>query len=125
MDDAHAPWLALIVEDDALIRADIVDEFLRRGWIVIDTASGEDAVELGGRYFFHVMFTDIQLCGRLKGWDVADRLRRSARHASLPIVYTSGNPPDRDRQVAGSLFFDKPYMPSDVVDACHRLASVG
>jgi hypothetical protein len=36
------------------------------------------------------------------------------------VIYTSGNAMDRSRRVAGSLFFDKPYDQSIVIEACRR-----
>ena len=112
---------ALVVEDEALIRADIVDEFRKQGWAVVETASGEKAIELARERDVDVVFTDIQLSGRLKGWDVAERLRHFLRR--LAVVYTSGNTADRSRQVSGSLFFDKPYASEKVVEACEKLVA--
>jgi CheY-like chemotaxis protein len=113
--------VALVVEDEALIRAEVVDEFRSRGWAVVDTGSGEEAVNLASDNYFDVVFTDIKLSGPLQGWDVAERLRSSGRR--IPVVYASGNAPDRSRRVAGSLFFDKPYSSEAVVRACERLVS--
>ena len=67
-----------------------------------------------------VIFTDIQLGGHLSGWDVAEQFR--AARADAPVIYTSGNAADRSREVRGSLFFDKPYLAAEIVDACGRLA---
>jgi hypothetical protein len=38
--------IALIVEDDVLIRADIVSEFDWQGWKVLDTGDGEQALTI-------------------------------------------------------------------------------
>jgi CheY-like chemotaxis protein len=65
------------------------------------------------------VFTDIQLAGHMDGWDVAEELRRSS--PALPIVYTSGNAADRSWQVGESRFFDKPYVPTTVIEVCKDL----
>ena len=38
--------LALVVEDEWLVRANIVSELRERGWTAVDTATGEDALAL-------------------------------------------------------------------------------
>ena len=39
----------------------------------------------------------------------------------LPVIYASANASDPLKRVAGSLFFDKPYDPGEIVEACQRL----
>jgi CheY-like chemotaxis protein len=89
----------------------------------LQTSSGEIAIEFlaSGRQI-DLIFTDIQLAGALSGWDVAERARTS--QAAIPVIYTSGNAADRSRAVHGSLFFDKPYDTSEIVEACSRLRHV-
>jgi CheY-like chemotaxis protein len=53
-----------------------------------------------------VVLTDIELAGRISGWDVAEQFR--AARADVLIIYTSGNSADRSRRVPDSVFFDKP-----------------
>ena len=111
----------LVVEDEWLLR-DVVAQALRdAGWQVIEASTAEDAIALmrTGHRYIDVLFTDIQLAGRLCGWDVAEQCR--AVRADFPVIYASGNAVDRSRRVAGSLFFDKPYSTADVVEACGRL----
>jgi CheY-like chemotaxis protein len=107
--------VALIVEDEPLLRLEIVEE----GWEVLDAATGEAAVGYVEHQPVDVVFTDIQLAGPMCGWDVAEKIRATQTH--MPVVYASGNAADRSRKVAGSLFFNKPYDLTEVVDACHRL----
>ena len=113
--------VALVIEDEWLVRANIVSELRERGWTVVDTATGEDALALlaGGEVDF--VLTDIQLAGPMNGWDVA-HAARSAK-PDLPVIYASANVSDPLSRVEGSLFFSKPYDPADVVAACHLLAA--
>jgi CheY-like chemotaxis protein len=113
--------LALVVEDEWLVRANIVSELRERGWTVVDTATGEDALALLAGGEVDVMLTDIQLAGPMNGWDVA-HAARSAK-PDLPVIYASANASDPLRRVEGSLFFSKPYDPADVVAACHLLTA--
>lgn len=118
---AHATTrVALVVEDDVIVRCDIVDELHSHGWLVLETASGEEALALLRDHDVDVVFTDIQLAGHVNGWDVG-RVSRETQ-GDLPIIYTSGNGSDPTRRVDGSLFFSKPYDSAKVVEACHTLA---
>jgi CheY-like chemotaxis protein len=68
-----------------------------------------------------VVLTDIQLAGPMNGWQVAHAARTAK--PGLPVIYASANAPDPLRRVEGSLFFDKPYDPVQIVEACHRLTA--
>jgi CheY-like chemotaxis protein len=113
--------VVLVVEDEWAVRCLIALELRSAGWDVLQVTTAESAIEClqGGRRI-DVVFTDIQLAGALSGWDVADRFR--AVRPDMPIIYTSGNAVDRSRRVADSLFFDKPYRPVAILQACEKLA---
>jgi CheY-like chemotaxis protein len=112
--------VVLVVEDEWTVRDMIAHALRSAGWEVLETSTAEDAIALiQAGHRIDLVFTDIQLAGSLCGWDVAEQFR--AVQAALPIIYASGNSVDRSRRVAGSLFFNKPYRPEDVVEACHRL----
>ena len=116
-----AERVVLVVEDEALLRATIVDELRAYGWEVLEATSGEHAVTLITNNRIDVVFTDIKLAGVMSGWETAEALR--ATIPDVPILYTSGNACDPTRQVAGSLFIGKPYEASFVIEACHDLLS--
>ena len=65
-----------------------------------------------------VLFTDIQLNDTINGWEVAEAFR--AERGNILVIYTSGNPIEPARCVAGSLYFNKPYRPADILTACQR-----
>jgi CheY-like chemotaxis protein len=111
--------VALVIEDEWLVRNGIVSELKARGWTVVETATGEEALALLADREVDVVLTDIQLAGPMNGWDVAHALRTAK--PDLPVIYASANAPDPTRRVGGSLFFGKPYDPAEIVDACHRL----
>jgi CheY-like chemotaxis protein len=111
----------LVVEDEWLVREVIAVALQCAGWHVLEASSAEDAIALmRAGHRVDLVFTDIQLAGSLCGWDVAEQCR--AVQPDLSIIYASGNAADRSRRVAGSLFFDKPYQPAEVVEACRRLS---
>lgn len=116
----YASTVALVVEDDVFLRSDLVGELQSDGWLVLEAASGEEALALLRAYHVDVVLTDIELGGPLNGWDVGQASRETRRE--LPIIYTSGNATDRSRRVRGSLFFNKPYDATKIVEACHQLS---
>ena len=113
------PRVALVVEDDWLLRDDIAMELKSEGWHVVEAVNGEAALDLFDTHSIDVLFTDIQLGGRLNGWDVAEALR--AQNPELAVIYSSGKSADRARQVSRGLFFAKPYNLAEIVDACWLL----
>ena len=66
------------------------------------------------------LFTDIRLCGKLSGRDVGEGAR--ANRPGIPVIYASGYSIAPPRAVAGSLFFNKPYDPAEIMKACRSLA---
>jgi CheY-like chemotaxis protein len=116
---AAALPVALVVEDDQLLRYVIASALRHDGWIVLETGSGEGALaylDAGER--IDLVFTDVQLASIVNGWDVAEAFRMFS--PAVPIIYASGNAADRSRQVVGSRFFDKPYDMAAVVRTCRR-----
>ena len=73
-----------------------------------------------------ILVTDIQLAGKLTGWDVAEAFR--AAQPTMPVIYASGNAPEPSRRVPESLFFRKPYDPAAILRSCQdftQIAGVG
>lgn len=112
--------MALVVEDDWLIRDDIAFKLRDAGWKVFEASKAEDAIsyaEVAKRV--DLLFTDIELAGSLSGWDLAEWYR--VIQPDLPVIYTSGNSADRTRSVPGSVFLSKPYRAAEVVEICRPL----
>jgi CheY-like chemotaxis protein len=110
--------VVLVVEDEALLRFLIVSEFRRAGWDVLQSTTGEGAIALLDEHGDEIdaIFTDINLGGRVSGWDVADSFR--AAYPRKRIVYASGNSVDPKRMLSDSQFLRKPYQCGVVLEAC-------
>jgi len=67
--------VALVVEDEWIVRNNIVNELRESGWTVVETATGEEALVLLADREVDVVLTDIQLAGAMTGWDVARAAR--------------------------------------------------
>jgi CheY-like chemotaxis protein len=114
------PVVVLVVEDEWLMRQCIADYLHESGCTVIEAEDGDHAIHIcNSGTPVDVLFTDINLNGSADGWMVAE-IFRSARD-NIPVIYASGNPIDRVRCVPGSVRFEKPYRPEDILSACVRL----
>jgi CheY-like chemotaxis protein len=115
------PLVVLVVEDEFLLRYEIVEYLRNSGCLVLEARTAAQAVAMcRDTMTVGVLLTDINLDGPGTGWDVAEALR--AERPSAGVVYVSGNTVDHSRRVAGSLFFNKPCRPSDLLQACRDLA---
>src|SRR2546423_4313113 len=112
-------FVALVVEDDVLTRLDVADALEASGWVVLEAASAESALELC-RSDTHVdaLITDIDLGGEASGWDVA---RAFWQRDVLPVVYTSASADSARCHVPQSCFVAKPCPSSALITACLRL----
>ena len=113
-------FTGLVVEDEWLLRLELVEELTRAGWQVVQAATGEEALgvlERGERLDFLV--TDIRLPGAVDGWQVAQSAR--SRYPALPVVYVSANPIHEERRVAGSIFLSKPCDIGVLLKTCDKL----
>ena len=124
MHDGSDTLVALLVEDEWLVREEIADALRAGGWSVLAAARGESALAfLRTGQHIDVVITDIQLGGQLTGWDVAEEFRGA--HPGIPVIYASGNSRENPRKVQGSIFFNKPYCTSDLLEACSGLCRAG
>jgi DNA-binding response OmpR family regulator len=115
--------MALVVEDDPLIQA-MVDEALSDGGFESTiAASGEEAVALlrDNTIAYRAIVSDINLAGKLDGWDVARVARES--DPAMPVVYMTGTQGEEwaSKGVPYSLLLAKPFAPAQLVTAIANL----
>lgn len=83
--------LALVVDDDAEMRALLRDHATDLGYSVIEAGSGDEAERLVGQIAdISLVISDIIMPGALNGLDLAQSLRKSK--PELPILLVSGLP---------------------------------
>jgi signal transduction histidine kinase len=79
----------LIVEDEAIVAADLAGKLDHLGYRVIGSVpSGEEAIAIAGEQCPDIVLMDIRLSGTLDGIETADRMRRT--HA-IPVVYVTAH----------------------------------
>lgn len=110
----------LVVEDEVMISEMVADALLESGFDVHTEANGEAALRyLESGPEVDVLFTDINLQGRMDGATLARAARE--RRPDLPVVYCSGrySPSAITPKVTRSVFVRKPY---DLQDVCTLLS---
>ncbi len=99
----------LIVEDEALVRFDLVEFFENAGWRVFEARSADEAIGLLERHgAVHAVVTDVEMPGSMDGIRLAHAVQRRFPPAALFVV--SGDVPvTADALPAGSTFLSKPF----------------
>ena len=111
----------LIVEDEALIRFDLIDFFEDAGFRVFEAADADEAIEILERErTIRVLLTDIQMPGSLDGLNLAHYVRD--RFPPTALIVTSGalNPHPADMPI-DSFFVPKPMNTRNVLAHIERL----
>lgn len=108
------PIRVLLVEDEPLISEWVAESLSALGFVICAVTNAADALCYLGSTPVDVLFTDINLPGRMDGAALARRARELL--PDLPVVYTSGrvNGLEAKLRVPGSLFVAKPYVPESV-----------
>ena len=101
----------LIVEDEAIISADIANKLQRLGYEVAgSTDTGENAVKLARLLRPSIVLMDIRLAGAMDGITAADTIRNESQ---LPVVFLSAHSDkctvQRARQAEAFGFIMKPF----------------
>jgi CheY-like chemotaxis protein len=111
----------LLVEDDVLVRMFAAEGLADEGFLVMEAATADEALQRFMAEQPDVLVTDIQLPGRLSGWDIAERCR--ATNPRIPVIYVTGFSHETARPVAGSVRFQKPYSAADLATTIRLLVS--
>ncbi|BFU94925.1 MAG: protein of unknown function [Nitrospira sp.] len=79
----------LIVEDEAVVAADLAGKLERAGYRVVGIAAdGEEALETAAAQLPDLVLMDIRLAGPMDGIEAAERIREAC---SIPIIYLTAH----------------------------------
>jgi CheY-like chemotaxis protein len=115
--------VVLVAEDDQLVQGTVEEALTEGGFEIALAATGEEAITLlkGNHTEYRALVTDINLAGKLDGWDVA----RAAREIdpAFPVVYMTGAAADEwaSKGVPNSILLSKPFAPAQLVTAVSQL----
>ena len=115
------PISVLVVEDEELIRLDIVDFLQQEGFLVYEAATADEAIHLLEIHPpISVLFTDIDMPGSMDGLKLAAAVRD--RWPPVKIVITSGH---RIVEITdlpdGGVFFSKPYRHGEIATTFRKI----
>jgi DNA-binding response OmpR family regulator len=117
----------LVIEDEDVIQALVEDALSEGGFQIATVKTGEEAVTLlkSGLTPYRALVTDVNLLGRLDGWEVARAAREVDPH--FPVVYMTGGAADKwpVLGVPNSILLKKPFAPAQVLAAVSQLLNVG
>ena len=113
----------LVIEDDPPIQVVVEDALIDGGFEPAIAPSGEEAVTLlkGGHTKYRALVTDINLRGRMDGWEVAKQAREI--DPEFPILYITAANADQwpSHGVPNSILLTKPFAPAQLVTAVSQL----
>ena len=111
--------VVLLVEDDNTIREITAMILEGEGHVVHTAASGEEAEHwLEKGHVADLLFTDINMPGKITGRDLA------LRHARMPVLVTSGETREQHAWVKAPMeYLAKPYDRKTLLAAVNRLAA--
>ncbi len=112
--------IALVVEDDELQREMVAMLLEESEMGVIQCDSAESALrvlaKMGG--CFAMMFTDVNLAGKIDGMELARFVRE--RFPEMHVIVTSGAAGTKDLP-EGATFIRKPWLPLEVLREAERV----
>jgi DNA-binding response OmpR family regulator len=117
----------LVIEDDHAIQSLVEATLSEAGFEPAIAASGEEGVTLlqGNRGKYRALVTDIDLRGRLDGWEVAKQGRQI--DPEFPVVYVTGANAQQwaSQGVPNSILLCKPFAPVQLLTALSQLLNAG
>lgn len=108
----------LVVEDEAIIRMNLVDVLEAGGFTVLESIDGDRAVaEIDSREVLHGLVTDVRLGSGVDGWVVARQAR--LKFPSIAVVYITGDSAGDwpSEGVPNSIVLQKPFADAQLMDA--------
>jgi CheY-like chemotaxis protein len=113
----------LVVEDEPLIQILVEEALGDGGFTLAVTSSGEEAVTLlkGNKGKYRALVTDINLQGKMDGWEVAQQAREI--DPAFPVVYMSGAAAAdwASKGVPNSIMLSKPFAEAQLLTAVSNL----
>ena len=116
------PRRVLVVEDEFLIRLDVVERLAAEGHTLFEAADVEEAIVILQDTPIDVLFTDVDMPGTLDGVDLAARVDREWPHVAIVVTSGKGVIPLSDLP-QGSRFYPKPYAYITIEEAIREMTA--
>jgi CheY-like chemotaxis protein len=120
-ESAEDAALVLVVDDEPLIQELVATSLQEAGFGIVLAPDGKQASAYLENEPVRVVVTDVDLKGKLTGWDVARRAREL--RPDIPVIYMTGAHADEwtAMGVPQSLLIAKPFAPAQMVTAVSQL----
>jgi len=111
----------IVVEDETLVRMDIVMSLENEGFVVLEASNADDAIDiLNAHPEIRLMFTDIDMPGSMDGLKLAAAVRD--RWPPVKIIVASGHRHLSDELLpVEGRFFSKPYDHGRVITTMREM----
>ncbi len=126
MDTAVSAPYALAVDDDGLIRMDVLDILEEAGFQTLEATSGDQALIILERHHASIvlLFTDVQMPGVCDGFALAREASRCWPHISIVVASGHVHPQPGDLP-DGVCFLNKPFSAAMIQDHLRQILPDG
>lgn len=108
------PPIALVVDDEPLVRMDMADLVAKEGFSVVEAHTADEALDLLERHHPpQLLITDIQTGGSMDGCELARQVKSRWPHVCVVVV--SGAVRPADGELPSSAIFAAKPISADVV----------
>lgn len=119
MSDQFSQRLVLVVEDEPIIRLDLVSSLESRDYRVVEAATAVDALAAFDRSpEIRVVITDVRMPGKMNGLDLA---RQVAERRPPAFVVICSAHADEIGPLPGVYVLDKPVNQAKLTEVLHRV----
>lgn len=119
IDDISQP-IALVVDDEPLIRMDTGDILCDAGFHVVEARTADEAFAFLERHpSLRLVFTDVQMPGHLDGFQLAKLVVERWPHVSVIVASGAVRPVPGDLPPQAK-FIDKPFTPQLVLETVQQ-----
>ena len=111
-----------MLEDEEDVRQTLCEQLHQLGWLTLETASGEEALQLlEASPDIALLISDLMLPGALSGADVIHTARR--RFPALPVLLISGQDlrPTHNPQLPDVQLLHKPFTRVQLAQALRKV----
>jgi CheY-like chemotaxis protein len=114
--------VALVVEDDPLLRLDAIDMVEEAGFLTLEAANAQQAIQyLESRSDIRIIVSDIDMPPGMDGIALARMVHH--RWPPIAIILVSGKVVSEVLIPEGDSFFSKPFRRADLIATLHRMAA--
>lgn len=109
----------LVIEDDADLRAVMVEALSRDGHVVEDASDGLEGLQCARERRPDLILLDLVM-PTMDGWTFLEEQKRDERLADVPVVLVSGCPEDEVEGIDAEAYLPKAYGLDDVRELVAR-----